>query len=93
MRAFGLTESVRPEDTRIDLKNCKTETLRHVLVTSTVRPKHLAQPRAVLDEAPLSVLFAALAEIELENGAPRKATWQRMRQLAIAVACTREIWF
>lgn len=69
------------------------ETLRHALVTGAIPPKHIAQLRAVLDEAPLSVLSAAVAEIELESGAPRKVTWQRMRQLAAAVACTRGIWF
>lgn len=68
------------------------ETLRHALVTGTVPPKHIAQLRAVLDEAPLSVLSAAVAEIELESGAPRKATWQKMRQLAVVIACTRGIW-
>ncbi|ABE46959.1 helix-turn-helix transcriptional regulator [Polaromonas sp. JS666] len=68
------------------------ETLRHALVTGTIPPKHIAQLRAVLDEAPLSVLSAAVAEIELESGAPRKATWQKMRQLAVVIACTRDIW-
>lgn len=67
-------------------------TLRHALVTGTIPPKHIAQLRAVLDEAPLSVLSAAVAEIELESGVPRKATWQRMRQLAAVMACTRDIW-
>lgn len=69
-----------------------SETLRRALVTGTIPPKHIAQLRAVLDEAPLSVLSAAVAEIELKNGAPRKATWQRMRQLAVVIACTRGIW-
>lgn len=68
------------------------ETLRHSLVTGTIPPKHIAQLRAVLDEAPLSVLSAAVAEIELEIGAPRKETWQKMRQLAVVTACTRDIW-
>lgn len=67
-------------------------TLRHALVSSTIPPKHIAQMRAVLDEAPLSVLSAAVAQIELEDGEPRKVTWQRMRQLAAVMACTRDIW-
>ncbi len=69
-----------------------SETLRHSLITGTIPPKHIAQLRAVLDEAPLSVLTAAAAEMELESGAPRKATWQKMRQLAVVIACTRDIW-
>ena len=68
------------------------ETLRHALLTGTIPPNHIAQLRALLDEAPLSVLSAVAAELELENGVRRKTTWQRMRQLAAAVACTRGIW-
>ena len=68
------------------------ETLRHALVTGVIPPRHIAQLRALLDEAPLSVLSAVVAQLESENGAPRKATWQKMRQLAAAVACTRDIW-
>jgi transcriptional regulator with XRE-family HTH domain len=68
------------------------ETLRHALLTGVIPPKHIAQLRALLDEAPLSVLSAVVAQIELENGTPRKATWQKMRRLAAAVACTRGIW-
>jgi len=68
------------------------ETLRHAVLTGVIPPKHIAQLRALLDEAPLSVLSAVVAQIELENGTLRKATWQRMRQLAVAVACTRGIW-
>jgi DNA-binding XRE family transcriptional regulator len=69
-----------------------TETLRHALVTGVVSPNYLPQLRALLDEAPLSVLSAAVAQIEVENKVPREATWQRMRQLAAAMACTRGIW-
>jgi hypothetical protein len=61
-------------------------------MTGTAPPKHIAQLRAVLDEAPLSVLTAAAAELELQSGAPRRATWQKMRQLAVVIACTRDIW-
>lgn len=68
------------------------ETLRHSLMTGTVPPKHIAQLRAVFDEAPLSVLTAAAAELELQSGASRRATWQKMRQLAVVIACTRDIW-
>lgn len=66
--------------------------LRHALLTGVVPPKHIAQLRAVLDEASLSVLSAAAAQIEVENDVPRKETWQKMRQLAAAVACTRPVW-
>ena len=68
------------------------ETLRHALITGVIPPNYIAQLRALLDEAPLSVLSAAVAQIEVENGVHRRSTWQRMRQLAAAVACTRGIW-
>ena len=67
-------------------------TLRHALVTDTITPKHIAQMRAALDEAPLSVPSAAVAQMELEDGEPPKVMWQRMRQLAAVMACTRDIW-
>ncbi len=67
------------------------ETLRHALVTGVIPPNYIPQLRALLDEAPLTVLSAAVAQIELESEVPRKATWQRMRQLARATACTRGI--
>lgn len=66
--------------------------LRHALLTGVIPPNHIAQLRAVLDEAPLSVLSAAVAQIEAEEGVRRRATWQKMRQLAAAIACTRTIW-
>jgi transcriptional regulator with XRE-family HTH domain len=68
------------------------EVLRHTLLMGTVPPKHIAQLRALLDESPLSVLSAVAAQIEQENGIPSRSTWQRMRQLAVAVACSRSIW-
>lgn len=68
------------------------EVLRHSLLTGTVPPKHLAQLRALLDESPLSVLSAIAAQLERENDVKSRSTWQRMRQLAVAVACSRPIW-
>jgi hypothetical protein len=68
------------------------ETLRHALLTGAIPPNYIPQLRALLDEAPLNVLSAVVAQLESENGAARKATWQKMRQLAAAVACTRGIW-
>jgi transcriptional regulator with XRE-family HTH domain len=68
------------------------EALRHALLTGVIPPSYIPQLRALLDEAPLSALSAVVAELEQENGADRKASWQRMRQLAAALACTRDIW-
>ena len=68
------------------------EALRQALLTGVIAPSYIPQLRAFLDEAPVSILSAAAAEMESENGAPRKATWQKMRQLAAVLACTRGIW-
>lgn len=68
------------------------EALKRTLVTGVMPPKYMPHLRAVLDEAPLSVLSAVAAELEEDDGPPRKATWQRMRQLAAGLACTRGIW-
>lgn len=68
------------------------DALRRALLTGVMPPKYMAQLRALLDEAPLNVLSAVAAELEAENGTRRKATWQKMRQLAVSLACTRGIW-
>lgn len=68
------------------------EVLRHSLLTGAIPPKHIAQLRALLDESPLTVLSGVAEQIEQENMARRKSTWARMRQLAVALACSRPIW-
>jgi transcriptional regulator with XRE-family HTH domain len=68
------------------------DVLRRALITGVMPPKYMAQLRAFLDEAPLSVLSAVAAELEAETGKTSKSTWQKMRQLAVSLACTRGIW-
>jgi transcriptional regulator with XRE-family HTH domain len=68
------------------------ETLRETLLRGFVPPSYIPQLRAFLDEAPVGVLSAVAAQLERENGVSRKDTWQKMRQLAAALACTRNIW-
>jgi transcriptional regulator with XRE-family HTH domain len=68
------------------------ETLRSVLLRGFVPPDHLAQLRTLLDEAPVGVLSAVAKQLEREDGVSAKATWQRMRQLAAVLGCTRGIW-
>jgi transcriptional regulator with XRE-family HTH domain len=68
------------------------EVLRHSLLTGAIPPKHIAQLRALLDESPLTVLSGVAEQIEQENMVRRKSTWARMRQLAVALACSRPIW-
>ena len=68
------------------------ETLRDTLLHGFVPPSYIPQLRSLLDEAPIGVLSAVAAQLERENGVSRKTTWQKMRQLAASLACTRPIW-
>jgi transcriptional regulator with XRE-family HTH domain len=68
------------------------ETLRASLLNGVVAPACIPQLRALLDEAPIGLLSAVVSQLEHENGAPRQQTWQKMRQLAASLACSREIW-
>ncbi len=68
------------------------ETLREALLTGAAPRSYIAQLRALLDESPLNILADAAAQIEVEHSVPCKITWQRLRQLATATACTRDIW-
>lgn len=68
------------------------ETLRQSLVEGLIPPKFIPQLRALLDEAPVGVLSSVAAQLERENDAPPKATWQAMRQLAKALGCVRPLW-
>lgn len=68
------------------------ETLRSSFLSGVVPPNYIPQMRALLDEAPVGVLSNVAKQLELENGIRPNATWARMRQLAVAIACTRGIW-
>lgn len=68
------------------------ETLRSALRKGTVAPRYIPHLRSLLDEAPLGLLTAVAAQLELEHDVPRKSTWQNYRYLARALDCTRDIW-
>lgn len=68
------------------------ETLRSAFLKGVVPPNYIPQLRALLDEAPVGVLSAIAKQLEREDGVRAKATWQKMRQLAAALGCTRKIW-
>jgi transcriptional regulator with XRE-family HTH domain len=69
-----------------------SETLRAALLHGVVAPNYIPQLRALLDEAPLALLSDLARQLEKENGERPRSTWQRMRQLAAALGCTRGIW-
>jgi transcriptional regulator with XRE-family HTH domain len=48
--------------------------------------------RALLDEAPMSLLAKVVEEIHLEKGIERSEIWRLMRSLAHELKCFRLIW-
>lgn len=68
------------------------ETLRSALLQGVVAPTYIPQLRVFLDEAPVGVLSDVARQIEREDGIRTRTTWQNMRQLAVALGCTRGIW-
>lgn len=68
------------------------ETLRQNLLRGFISPDFAPHLRALLDEAPVGILSAVVAQLERENDVRPKSTWQRMRQLANALGCIRPIW-
>ncbi len=68
------------------------ETLRSTILKGVIAPSYLPHLRALLDEAPVGLLSAIADQIERENEVPRKETWKKLRQLAVVLACTRDIW-
>ena len=68
------------------------EKLRESLLRGFVPPNYIPHLRALLDEAPVGILSGVAEQLERENGVRAKSTWQKMRQLANAVGCTRPLW-
>lgn len=68
------------------------ETLRDSLLRGFVPPNFIPHLRALLDEAPVGVLSAVADQLERENDVRAKGTWQKMRQLAKVLGCTRPLW-
>lgn len=66
--------------------------LERSLHMGVIAPSYVPQLKALLDEAPLSLLSDVAAELEKKCGARRNVTWSKMRQLARALGCTRGIW-
>lgn len=68
------------------------ETLRSAILQGVVAPNYIPQLRVLLDEAPVGVLSDLARQIEREDGVGTRTTWKKMRQLAIVLGCTRDIW-
>lgn len=66
--------------------------LARALIDGTVSEGWEPHVRALLDEAPVSLLAAVVDELHLTRGVPRSVVWDRMRALAGQLACARELW-
>lgn len=66
--------------------------LARALVDGVVSERWQPHVRALLDEAPVSLLAAVVDELHLDRGVPRAVVWGRMRSLAAQLACARELW-
>ncbi len=73
-------------------KTIPVETLQKALLTGVVAPDYIPQLRAFLDEVSLKVISAVTAELARENETTSRAIWLKLRQLAVALACSRSIW-
>jgi transcriptional regulator with XRE-family HTH domain len=68
------------------------DVLRSAFLHGVVAPSFAPQLRAILEEAPLPVLTEAARQIEREEGVEARVVWQKMKALALALGCRREIW-
>lgn len=68
------------------------DALRSAFLQGVVAPSYIPQLRALLDEAPVGVLADVVHQLEREGGAQPAVTWQKMRGLAAALGCRRELW-
>jgi transcriptional regulator with XRE-family HTH domain len=68
------------------------EVLRQSLLTGETPAGYSAQIRALLDEAPVSVLSSVAHQLEREAHLPARIVWQNMRTLAARLQCARDIW-
>jgi transcriptional regulator with XRE-family HTH domain len=64
------------------------------VLTSGKAPNHLRpHVRALLDEAPMSLLAKVVQELSEKNGVPPSEVWATMRALARELDCYRAFWW
>lgn len=73
-------------------KPLPASTLRSAVLTGVVAPDFIPHLRVLLDEAPTGLLSDITLQLEREEQVPRPTTWRKLRQLALALGCTRGIW-
>ncbi len=73
-------------------KALEPETLRSVLLHGATPMEFQPHVRAVLEEAPISMLAAVVDQLHHENQIERSALWTQMRTLARGLQSYREVW-
>lgn len=73
-------------------KSISTESLQQILLTAECPDRFQPHVRALLEEAPVSLLAAVVAQIHGDHGLERGVVWSRMRKLAQLLQSYRELW-
>lgn len=66
--------------------------LAQALTSGTVPSGFLPHMYTLLDEAPTSLLASVVEQLHQDHGLERKQVWKNMRQLAIRLKSSRDIW-
>lgn len=62
------------------------------LITGIPPNEYRPHIRALLEEAPLGLLADVAYELNDRGVTPPSKTWQKMREMALSLACFRPIW-
>lgn len=66
--------------------------LRQILLHEEVPAAFKPHVHALLEEAPVSLLAAVVERVHAHDGVERPQVWQRMRELARQLQCSRDLW-
>ncbi|MBC7376036.1 MAG: helix-turn-helix domain-containing protein [Burkholderiaceae bacterium] len=69
-----------------------TDELRRVFISDMPARAFEPHVRALLQEAPVSLLASLADELADADGIPPQVTWRRMRDVAAAVGAQRDLW-
>jgi transcriptional regulator with XRE-family HTH domain len=68
------------------------EMLRNLFLGEEIPVKFQPHVRAVLEEAPISLLASVVEQLHVENGIERRVVWAQMRSMARELLSYREVW-
>ena len=73
-------------------KTLDPESLKKVLISGEIPAEFQPHVRAVLEEAPVSLLASVAEQMCVERQVDRTAVWLRMKTMARALQSYREVW-